>query len=228
MIDEKVCQITVEQLPEADWQAASRAIKPLRGNVFVEMAPAPGSQGVIVLPDNVKDAQWADLGTVVAVGDDVELRPGVPLVPGTRVLVRPTDGTQREGFAAGEYKPINQVRIYGVYCDDSNVGDPTRYAWDRSILAEITEDMEIRPRGDNVLVRMKPLVESDRGIWLPDDSKYRTSEGTVVNIGETVLEVEPGDRVFYNPNAVIQLDWRRRDKDLAILLECGIECAVRE
>lgn len=63
--------------------------------------------------------------------------------------------------------------------------------------------MEIKPIGARVLV--KPIEVEEKtagGIYIPDSAKEKTSQGTVVEIGDDKdIKVEQGDKVIYESYA---------------------------
>lgn len=197
---------------DIDWQKASRSIRALRGRVVVEMLPVPEKVGLIHLPDSNANIR-PDVGVVLA-NSLKALNPydrktmsqyhpyctakGVVVLPplvGALVAVRPYDGTWLEGADCGEYTPKGQIRVYGTF---SQYAEPQRCDWWDSIICEIQADMTLKPYGDKIIFKLDPILSTEGGIILADQSKYRTGMATVQAVGPLVFDVRPGDRVCLN------------------------------
>ena len=81
--------------------------------------------------------------------------------------------------------------------------------------------------GRNVLIRRDAVVRSEGGVLLPDDATYRTCMATVVSVGSSVREVKVGDRVHFNPIAILDFLFSD-DPDLAVCTELGINAVIGE
>lgn len=218
---ENIVQITVRELPQCDWQTGNRAIKCPPGRVVVEMAEAETQRGVLHLTDEFAANMRPDIGTVIAVGD------GVDLEPGEVVLVRGYDGTWRRSFVSGDYQPSGELRFYGVYC--GSYGEPQVSPWYESIVATMDSNMSVHPKGIWVKVKRDPCKEqTDGGVLLHADHEYRSNIGTVLEVGEWVGTVAVGDRIVYHPMGMLDLDMGAidGDKDLCLMPEGSIEAIL--
>ena len=57
--------------------------------------------------------------------------------------------------------------------------------------------MRFRPLGPRVVVKRKDEKTTKTGIILPDNSKEKPLEGTVMSIGDEVENIEIGETVLY-------------------------------
>ena len=217
---EGTVMLTINERPQTQWELASRFVSTLPGRIVVEMAEPRTKVGELWLPDHFRDNFRPDVGVVIASG-----REGVE--PGDIVLVRGYDGTWRNGFSAGEYKAVGQVRTFGIWIPPGADGEAKLYDPCESVLAKLGDDMQIAAMTQgNVLVRRDPVLTEEKGILLHSDAGFRTNAGTVekVHEGSTILA---GTRVVYHPFGVLDVECGT-DKDLAIVPEDCIEMILTE
>lgn len=88
----------------------------------------------------------------------------------------------------------------------------------------------MKPYGDKIIFRLDPILATQGGIILADESKYRTGMATVESTGPLVFDVKPGDRVCVNLDHLDQVGLKidTEDKDLAIASELAIEYVLVE
>jgi len=56
--------------------------------------------------------------------------------------------------------------------------------------------MKVRPLGDKILIkRAEAADKTDSGIFIPESAKDKPKEGTVVAVGDGILNKETGERV---------------------------------
>lgn len=173
----------------------------------------------MAINDNDGD-QRPDVGVVVAVGL------GVDLWPGDVVVVSPVGGTWRWGFQAGDYRPENEIRVYGIYCDETHAGQPEIIPWWLEIFAVMTDLYSIVPKGDQMLVKRDPIVKVEKGVILPDSAHYATNMGRVLSVGPDVENVRIGQRLIYSPYAAVNLVYPGKDPDTAMVREAGVEALL--
>ena len=204
-----------------DWLNSLSGIYALAGRVCVEMLPRQGYHGVLALPDHLAGNMRPDIGWVIAAGR------GVELLPGDCVIVRPSDGTYRDGVTWGDYS-AEQVRTYGTFCEKA--GKPYVYDWSDSIIARYDfTNMSLRATEDNIIIeRTIPVKQSSGGIILPDQSQYRQGEAKVIDVGPRCYDVKVGDYIIYNPDAVNPLDLESFQENYASIREKGIDLIIKK
>ncbi len=189
------------------------------GVIIVEMVPESDRYGSLFLPDNVAGAERSDIGRVISSGF-----PGVSC--GDLVACSPYDGTSRTEFQVGDVGPVPVVKFFGVYC---GVGDdPLKFSVDESVLCVVEEDGSLKPTGSNLIIDVERVKDTtDSGIYLPDESKWRTNIGTVVAVGPEVKEIRVGDRVIYHPMAPMFDFQGEIPETWGVVRESGIEAIIR-
>lgn len=175
--------------------------------VVVEMDPWTEQVGVIVLPDRVGGVLRPTSGTVIA-------SPGPDVFPGERVIVERMVGLWLEPFEIPGYRAIGQVRIYGDATRSER--HPRAYEPADGLIA-VLEKKTMRPIRDRVLLKRADVKTESRGFELPDASKFRGVQGTVVRCGPgrmldsgefDPVPWKPHDEVVYNPLApMVELEW---------------------
>jgi co-chaperonin GroES (HSP10) len=205
---------------------SARCLLPPVGRVIVEMLPEAERIGTVFLPEIVAGKFRPDVGIVLACGPDVSLSPG------DTVCVRGYDGQWIEEFDAG-YRTRNQVRVYGKASRFQ--GELLSTPWSESIPLQIVqegEDLDLIATHHNVVIRREPVVQEERGFFLPDSAQYRTGMATILSMGplcDLVTEDGPaqvGDRVFYDSRGELDFAFGA-DPDLAIVPDLAINCIVR-
>jgi co-chaperonin GroES (HSP10) len=204
------------QLPvrpfSVDWEAASRAIRPNYGVVYVEMAPYIEKRGDLYLSDETKQRDRADCGVVLACG--LERGPKWPLEapempipmeirPGDKVLVDPYRGIKLQNAQFGEYGAQGWVRIYGLASGDYNEHYP--YAWQEVIFAVIDEQKtgkeSIRATGKWLFIERDRIKESKGGVLLTDRSAKQSGLATILAVGKEAAAqgYREGMRIHFPP-----------------------------
>jgi co-chaperonin GroES (HSP10) len=212
----KTLQLTAEA-GRADWAAGSKALRPLRGKVVVEMDPPPTMFRGLLVPQDMEYDLWPDTGTVLAVGEPLDGQ-ALDLYPGERVICHPDDGKWMEDAVFGSYRASCRVRMFGLTQNGLTV---ERLAWDESVVARLEGKM-IVPTGSNVLIRRDPVVTvSSGGVLIDAESQERPQTATVVAVGSGCSEVKPSDRVVYWSGGRLDFYWAG-DEDLAMVRERDI------
>lgn len=221
---------------QVDWRAAAKEISAPPGRAIIEMIPFGDRWGSLFLPDKVAANLRPDVGVVLAVGSEISIGsdgellgvvgPEPELMAGDVVVVRGYDGTWREKFAVGDYKAQSTVRCYGLWSAEGTWGEVKLYPWHESIVARLTEEMNMIMLRDNMLVKRDPLIEREGLIELSNDSQYRNNTATVLEVGPR-CSYKAGDRIIYYPGAMLELDMINGDPDLGILQEStGVEMCL--
>lgn len=93
---------------------------------------------------------------------------------------------------------------------------------------------QLKPLGDRVVVRPTPREEMTRsGIVLPDTSKERPQEGTIVSVGpgrtlddgsREAIEVSPGQKILFQKYA--GTEFKIEDDELLILSQKDILAVI--
>ena len=93
---------------------------------------------------------------------------------------------------------------------------------------------QLKPLGDRVVVRPTPREEMTRsGIVLPDTSKERPQEGTIISVGpgrtlddgsREAIEVSPGQKILFQKYA--GTEFKIEDDELLILSQKDILAVI--
>lgn len=96
--------------------------------------------------------------------------------------------------------------------------------------------MNIRPLRDKVVVKPKPVEEVSRGgIIIPETAKDAPVEGTVVAVGEGILNrdgqvmplvVSVGDTVLYKKNSQMTTEIEHQGENYLIMTEFDILAVI--
>ena len=194
------------EVPET-WKTLKDGIECTPWSVVVEMVPLKEEMKGFILPDNAQRRKGADIGVVIKAGKDVFLNPG------DVVIVHPSDGKIVEDL----YECKNECRIYGSW--SKSLGRAEVFPWDDSILA-VLKGGEWRATGNNVIMRLEQAVDKVGEIYLPDSATYRDDRGTVLSVGESVIDVKPGDTVCFAKRALIKIE--KEDDELYVIHQKGI------
>lgn len=199
-----------------DWRAAANSIRVLGEKIVIEMLPPVNHLGSFVLPEHVGVEYRPDFGVVIAAPiAPVRVR-GVlvfPPLPGDIVGVYPEDGVWIENAEAGEYTPRGQIRIYGVFAESA--GEPRHCDWWDSVVCTMDQGSYI-PYGDKIVIQKDPCVESERGILIPETVRMRNGMATVKAVGPLVVDLEPGARVCYSSEFLLNSGLEIGGSDLAV------------
>jgi len=202
------------------------------GKAMVEMLPAASQIGSLLVPPGVAEKYRPDIGVVLSVGPDVDLKPG------TMVGVDPYHGIWIDGWDAAGYRTSNQVRCYGQA--SPFLGSVSAVPLGRSLLFEVLTDGDepsMQAILGNLIIKREPLVTSqDVGgfnLELSWGDQYQTGLATVLSIGSSALShletatgpIEAGDTIHYNVKAVLDFAFAG-DKDLAIIPWEAVNCRV--
>jgi hypothetical protein len=168
---------------------------PMPGCVVVQMGTYRTT-----LAFSMMEGPTPDYGMVLASG------PGVPLAYGDRVFVHPAHGKHMAGVSIGGKTIPGEVHYYGRAAGSG--GRPVKIAWWKSI--PILWAGEMKATGNNVIVDRGPVVrETEGGILLPDDARYRSTKGCVVSVGPEAArrypDLKPGAVVYYLANCMLPL-----------------------
>ena len=217
--------LTKSEAPYVDYELASRIIKPSPGRLWVLEWPNPERIGSIYVSDGAATSLKGDSCTVLAAGL------GVDLSPGDTVLVSPTHGTWIEDGVFGSYRAEGRIRIYGMAW---YLNDPHPQKWDDSCPVKIVKEFRntthggysdfetehMQALGTKLIIKRDPIVESQSGILLSDNGRYRECTATVVSAGKKAMwhdsRVIPGVRVHYDPQGLLDTAFGD-DPDLAII-----------
>lgn len=169
-------------------RAASDALSPNPGIVYVEMVPYAEKIGSVLIPDHMAQRTRADVGIVLASGPnrspsdktDPQDICAEPPEPGTVVGLMPYKGDSYAGFRAGKYRSHGRiVRVIG------NASTEKRFwltDWNDAIMFTL-EGKLIVPQGKWCLVRRDSLASKESAIHLPDSQSYRSGKGFIVAHG---------------------------------------------
>lgn len=214
-------QIQLAGIKPPGWDLRQVSVRVPYGHVLIQMLPPAGRVGSILLPDTVAGHMEPDAGVVLAawpetcatlanVGDvggrdwfsTTKRTTTVVHGPGTGeiVVVRPYDGTRIRGADLGGKTAETDVTSFGTY-DEHQDGQPQLGTWWRSVLA-IWEDGILRMTGNNIAYKPDPKVSAEGTILLSDDATYASGTATIVAAGP-LCQVQPGQRVAYNPNKAV-------------------------
>lgn len=244
------------QSPSLDVDLASRTIKARPWVVVVEMDPAPERSGAILIPDGNFDAGDVgqaisgetrrrlrpDVATVLSVGYGSERHGGEEtfgprLFPGDRVVVLPHAGIHIHGAVFGSYVAADEVRVYGIDCPETRKGDPwiDTHWWDYC-MATLTDLIDntanigwarLRANGRKLIIKRDKAAETEGGIMLTDSQQYRPSLATVISVGAYVSDIQPGDRISYAAEGLIDVQFTE-DDDLAFIDQDGVIAVIKE
>lgn len=178
-----------------------------------------------ILIHDIEGEDRPDSGYVVSSGVD-----GVDI--GEHILMPPFSGVWFRRMHLGGYR-FWEVRFLGIADLDEHV----EMDQDASGLAlcSISDEGEIIPKWDWVLIKRDSVNEQQGSILLTDKSKYRSCKATVVRVGPKCNELEPGDRVIYHGPSIVagfynlttmdkSLDGN--NEDYAILRERAVYCKI--
>ena len=86
------------------------------------------------------------------------------------------------------------------------------------------KEFRIQPRGDRAIIEKTASDKMGR-IILPNAAKKTSLRGTVVAVGETVLDYKPGDDVLFGTFSPVTLDVSQHDDlreyENLFILNCG-------
>lgn len=208
------------------------------GKVVVEMLQAPEKVGELYIPERMRETYHHDItgeavagiepsvGVVLAVGEDVDLDPGM------KVLVIDGDGVAFRGFKTKNYEAMGEVRMYGLVVPDSTEHWSPPYEGyveslpaDQSLVA-ILDGMTVIPSGRNILIKKDPFeTKTESGLIIPDCGQERTSIGTVIRCGPDCEDVRPGHRIVFHP--LTELSFVDSDDDsLRMIREETVLCIL--
>lgn len=211
---------------DVDLEGAAKTFVPFPGGVIVEMHPiCDVTQGGVYIPDRSAKYFRPQVGTVMACTPPH--RGVMDIVPGDVVIVHPEDGKHVSGFRSRYYNPKEQIRLYRS--TSPYHGKALIMPWNESILGKVVMDssiVQLKATGDNVLLKLSEVEESSSGgIVLPQNHQQRPHIAEVISAGALCFNVYVGQKVFYNRNAIKELDVEGQ-KGFALIAESGILAEV--
>lgn len=85
--------------------------------------------------------------------------------------------------------------------------------------------MKLRPLHDWVVIERDPVQTEEKGFFLPGSP---SNQGKVLAVGPLVKEIEPGDRVRFNPYAGLVINGTMlftllREQDIHMVIMCSYD-----
>jgi len=170
-------------------QEASKRIYCPPGKVMVACHKARQKIGLLWLPDEFADQFKADMATVLAAGEGVDLSPGDTVVTDWQL------GKRIRGLEACGFRTDAEIRVYGVCggteldTDEGCSALPVRLQdWSEGVCMRLNGGT-FEATGENIVCKLPPLEEkSEGGVIMATTAQRRSCVWPVVSIGPRVPE----------------------------------------
>lgn len=87
---------------------------------------------------------------------------------------------------------------------------------------------QIKPLSDRVLIQPAEVeTKTASGIIIPETAQGKPLRGIVLNVGDEVKQIEPGDEVLYGKFAGSEIKADDLDDTLTLMRETDVQCIIK-